>query len=50
MYKECRNILPDGSRCHAVALKDAAYCYHHDRIHRALRTGNNHQQPATVRL
>jgi hypothetical protein len=36
MYKECRHILPDGSRCHAAALKDMPYCYHHDRIHRAL--------------
>jgi hypothetical protein len=36
MYKECRHILPDGSRCHAAALKDMSYCYHHDRIHRAL--------------
>jgi hypothetical protein len=36
MYKECRHILPQGSRCHAVALKDSPYCYHHDRIHRAL--------------
>jgi hypothetical protein len=36
MYKECRHILPDGSRCHSAALKDMPYCYHHDRIHRAL--------------
>ncbi len=36
MYKECRHIFPDGSRCHAAALKDMPYCYHHDRIHRAL--------------
>ncbi len=36
MYKECRHILPDGSRCHVAALKDMPYCYHHDRIHRAL--------------
>ncbi|MGA3335461.1 MAG: hypothetical protein ABSC62_15010 [Terracidiphilus sp.] len=36
MFKECRHILPDGSRCHSAALKDMPYCYHHDRIHRAL--------------
>lgn len=36
MYKVCRHIQPDGSRCKAAALKDKPYCYHHDRIHRAL--------------
>ncbi len=36
MYKKCRHILPDGARCQAAALKDMPYCYHHNRIHRAL--------------
>jgi len=36
MYKECRHVFSDGSRCHAAALKDLPYCCQHDRIHRAL--------------
>ena len=36
MYKKCRHILPDGARCQVAALKDLPYCYHHDRVHRAL--------------
>ncbi len=36
MYKVCRHIQPDGSRCQAAALRDMPYCYHHNRIHRAL--------------
>lgn len=46
MFKECRHILPDGSRCKAAALKDRPFCYHHDRIHRALL----HQKASKTRL
>jgi hypothetical protein len=35
MYKECRHIMPDGSKCESPALKDMPYCYYHDRLHRS---------------
>jgi hypothetical protein len=36
MYRECRHILANGSRCHAVALEKMPYCYYHHRLHRAI--------------
>lgn len=36
MYRECRHILPNGTRCHAAALEKMPYCYYHDRLHRSL--------------
>lgn len=36
MYEACRHIMPDGDRCESPILKDRPYCYHHDRLHRAL--------------
>lgn len=34
MYKECRHIKPNGSRCHSPALSGKPYCYHHNNFHR----------------
>ena len=31
---ECRHLLPNGRKCHGIALRHSAYCYHHDRLHR----------------
>ncbi len=38
MIPVCRHIKPNGARCQSPALADAPYCYHHDRLHRALAT------------
>jgi len=32
--QECRCVKSDGSRCHAMALRNMAYCYHHLPAHR----------------
>ncbi len=36
MPKECRHIMTDGDKCHAIALLEKPYCYYHMRVHRAL--------------
>jgi hypothetical protein len=36
MIPICRHIKTDGVRCKANALRDRAYCYYHDRLHRIL--------------
>ena len=33
---ECRHIMPSGSKCGSIALKDKPYCYAHTRLHRAM--------------
>jgi hypothetical protein len=34
MVPECRHIMHHGRKCHALAMRKSAYCYHHDRLHR----------------
>jgi len=34
MYKECRHIKSEGTKCHSHALTDKPYCYFHARLHR----------------
>jgi hypothetical protein len=34
MYTECRHIMPSGRKCHSPALRDKAYCYYHNNLHR----------------
>jgi hypothetical protein len=36
MPKQCRHILTSGAKCHAIALRDKPYCYHHMRVHRLM--------------
>ncbi len=38
MPKQCRHIMTDGDRCHAIALLDKPYCYYHMRVHRVIAT------------
>lgn len=35
VYNECRHIMPSGKKCHSPALRNKAYCYYHDALHRA---------------
>ena len=30
----CRHLMPTGVTCHSPAMRNSAYCYHHDRLHR----------------
>lgn len=32
--QECRFVKSDGRRCHAMAMRNMAYCYHHLPAHR----------------
>ncbi len=34
MYKLCRHIMPNGTRCNSPALLGTPYCYFHTRLHR----------------
>jgi hypothetical protein len=34
MHAECRHIKPNGYKCRSAALRNAPYCYFHDRLHR----------------
>jgi len=34
MYKECRHIKSDGTKCHSHALTEKPFCYFHNRLHR----------------
>jgi len=34
MYSECRHIKSNGCKCQPPALRGAAYCYFHRRLHR----------------
>lgn len=34
MHPECRHILPNGRKCHGMALRHQPYCYFHNRLHR----------------
>jgi hypothetical protein len=36
MPKQCRHILTDGDKCHAIALREKPYCYYHMRVHRVM--------------
>ena len=38
MYKECRHIKPNGSKCRVAALKEKPYCYFHVRLHGIVRS------------
>lgn len=39
MFAECRHILTGGKKCEAPALKGAAFCYYHSRLHAHSRRG-----------
>ena len=36
MYRLCRHIKPDGTRCEAPALREMPYCFFHDHFHREI--------------
>jgi hypothetical protein len=36
MSKECRHIMPNGSKCHSPALRDRSYCFFHQKLHASL--------------
>jgi len=36
MSKECRHIMPHGSKCHSPALRDRSYCFFHQKLHTSL--------------
>jgi len=36
-YRLCRHTKADGSRCHAAAMTEAAFCFFHDRLHKTPR-------------
>lgn len=36
MSKECRHIMPNGSKCHSPALRDRSYCFFHQKLHTSL--------------
>ena len=33
MQKECRHLMPNGSKCHSPALRDRPYCFFHQKLH-----------------
>jgi hypothetical protein len=35
MYKECRHIMPSGSKCKSPALRESAFCYYHVNVRRS---------------
>ncbi len=36
MSIECRHIMTDGNKCHAMALREKPYCFFHMRVHRVV--------------
>jgi hypothetical protein len=44
-FKGCRHIMPTGRRCHSPALRDMAYCFKHQKLHKALnRSKHSHNR------
>ena len=44
-FKGCRHIMPGGRRCHCPALRGMAYCYSHQKLHKALnRSKHSHKR------
>jgi hypothetical protein len=42
--KGCRHIMPTGRNCHSPALRGMAYCYCHQKLHKALnRSRHSHK-------
>jgi hypothetical protein len=42
--KGCRHIMPGGRNCHSPALRGMAYCYSHQKLHKALnRSRHSHK-------
>ena len=41
MAKECRHIMPSGSRCHAIALRGTDFCYFHSNLNRVEKAKQN---------
>jgi hypothetical protein len=37
IVRNCRHRMPTGATCHAPAMRDSAYCYHHAPLHRSPR-------------
>lgn len=44
---ECRHILATGQKCHAVALRDRPFCYHHAR-RRTIAAQNLHLDSSLI--
>jgi hypothetical protein len=40
MPAECRHILPRGTKCKAIALRDRFYCYYHQQLHTYRQDGS----------
>ena len=39
--KGCRHVMPTGRRCHSPALRGLCYCYHHQKLHKALNASRH---------
>jgi hypothetical protein len=44
-FKGCRHVMPAGRRCHSPALRNMAYCFNHQKLHKALnRSKHSHNR------
>lgn len=46
--QECRFIKSDGRRCHAMAMRNMAYCYHHLPAHRRPTVKGRPEKPIRI--
>lgn len=46
--QECRFVKSDGRRCHAMAMRNMAYCYHHLPAHRRPTAKGRPEKPIRV--
>ena len=46
MAEECRHIMPNGAKCHAMAMRGMAYCFFHAPARRLMQgQGRAHKKP-----
>jgi len=41
MLKGCHHTMPTGRRCQAIPLRGMAYCYYHQKLHKALNASKH---------